>query len=122
MANYTDNDGKAGIKGVYDGSLIILDKAQNGFVLVENYFQTMALAGQKTILPTYGDGAIESVYAGKSNVSGDIMSYAQTGFSAIKSEVAQWLTDNGYNCVYDMIDDGNVDALTDFISTFTTAQ
>ena len=63
--------------GVIDDDLLLFDKNQTGFIAIEDF---------------YGNGAIESIYAGKKDISSAMNFDSMT---EIASQVAGWLT--GYN-------------------------
>jgi len=124
MADYTDDSDRYP-GAVYSGNLIIFDKTTNGFVEIKDYFSMESsylryTDDTKTKITTE-TGCIETIYAGKSNVTSNIYKQLSgANVDAISADVADWLSndDHAYDSVSKLIETGTTADITDFIATF----
>lgn len=97
--------------------LYIYDKKNHGYAAIQNFFGTNA--------ESYVDDSayrIETIKAGKTNVTGNIMSAAEMNDSTLQSQVAGWLSEHNYDYMVDALDDAaNIDAsaMNQLIGYFT---
>ena len=119
-------------KCVANGDFYIFDKTQkDGFLILKDYLATRTDGGY-TYYKTdgsYGNGLIETMYAGKAKLSELAESFVEDTSDAqiqqLGSAVSSWLATanngNGYADVGTMLESGNTTDINDFISTFSTA-
>ena len=106
-----------GADGLVSGDLILFDKTQKGFIIVENYFAKDDFS--KNI------GCIEGIYAGKTNVNNSIESYiskmanSDVKYNEIMQNVQAWVTDKGGMNVETILANGNANDVKDLIAVFT---
>lgn len=117
MANFTDT----GSDEVQNGNLYVLDRTQkSGFMVIKNYFKTK-FSGPNLVIDTAnrGSGFIENLYAGKTELSEEIMDVvAQADLDDVGYDIAGWLLDAGhpYDSVEAVFESGNADDISSFIT------
>ena len=116
---------KEGYEGCVDsGNLIIFDKTTKGFVEIKDYFSMessyIRYTNADRIKPATADGCIETIYAGKSNITNTMFNQL-TGakIEAISADVANWLSDTNhtYSSVSELLNYGQSTDLNNFIAT-----
>ena len=112
---------------VENGDLYIFDKTQKGgYLILKDYLSTYSDGGRTYFKTdgTYGNGLIESVLAGKTNISSNISYFVeQSDIQQLGADVTNWLTDetHKYDDVGTLLESGDTTNINDFISTFSTA-
>ena len=110
---------------VNSGALIIFDKTNNGFIKIENFFETFD-TDRGTYIETRqgheqkGTGYIETINVGKKNISKDILAFANyNDLLSLAGEVGSWLCkpSHEYDSVGALLDSGNTLDIADFILT-----
>ena len=94
--------------GCDDGSLILLNKSNNSFVCVSNYFTT----GNDDKLNGLGDGTIESMKAGKKSIAVDY-----NYLNSVIQEASSYLSTG--DTVLDALRDQDEATITNLIACFT---
>ena len=128
LANFNLKTTELGkLHDVTDGSLFIFDKENSTFVEIQDYFQTEGHgAGTEKYVKANvtGNGCIENIYAGKSNINSLIAEYqakCPTGSAGYLGDlVAGWMSENHYSTdtytsVHNIM---NSDIADEFIATF----
>ena len=103
MANYnTSTHTDAPKNDVKDGSLFIFDKSTKGYIEIKRYFKTKTDSFGRKFLNGDGYGIIETINAGKKDVTSAINTYAESisdspKYDALGEAVAGWLNTNSYS-------------------------
>ena len=109
---------------VNSGALFVFDKTNNGFIKIDNYFDTIQYGSDpREYIQGKGDGYIESILVGKKNISKDLPSF-ESDMNQIVNTVTNWLINTSheyYDDISDLINTGNAADIADFISTMSTA-
>ena len=109
MSNF-DEDGKDALN-----SLLIYDTKNKGFVQLANFFATDT-EDNKTYCD-YGDGRIETIKAGKTNLKTYIPNY--TDLNNVRSVVAAYLSNmSNYDSVIDVLQKNNKGDIENIIAAF----
>ena len=124
MADFDDDCNYIYRSIVCSGSLIIFDKTNNGYVKIDNFFNTYHTDDTDYIVTTpgnqKGDGYIETIKAGNKSISNDILAFAnEQDLLALAGEVGSWLCNSSheYDSVGALLDSGNTLDIADFILT-----
>ena len=126
MVDYSSSASEGNDK-VSSGALFIFDKSNRGYVKVENFFDVTS-AGyihyNQGAQQLKGDGYIETIKAGKSNLTNNIINFASMdNLESLAGDVASWFSSayQQYSSVSDLLNNGDNIDIASFISTMSTA-
>lgn len=110
-------------KQVNSGDLFIFDKTTLGCVKIENFYNTYSVGDEREYIETdlnymLNSGSIETIIAGKKNITTDTINFATDANLAAVAEVAgSWLWNNKstFESVTDLFNDGSKDEIQDFL-------
>ena len=123
MADYKEEAYTAGYGNVNSCALFLFDKTNKGCIKIDNFFAKYD-GSMNQYIETQdgnnkkGEGYIEKVMVGKSNISGTLMSYLnESTVREIGSHVAQWLCqEDNFANVSDLFANGTTEDISNFIT------
>jgi len=117
LANYTSSSYSDRVSG---GGIVLLDKSNNGFVYIDDFFATKSLEHTTLDFENTGNGYMETFKLGKSNLSNFVTNSISANYDRLGEEVASWLADTSqhdyYSNVVNLLQNGSDADIKSFVS------